>query len=222
MSASQINLKAVLFDLDDTLFDRDKAQLEMIATIMQKYQQLFEGVDEESIVKAFIESDKKATTEFDQGANIDDVRVGRSVRFLNALGLSTAPAEEMTAFYLDAYPTLNVPMKGVDSVIKDLAVRFQLGIVTNGSPDHQYQKLNTLNIKRFFECVVISEDVGIRKPDPEIFWKATSLLGREPEECLYVGDLLETDMLGAKRARIQACWLNARGKRPSKDDVKPD
>ena len=97
-----------------------------------------------------------------------------------------------------------------------------MGIISNGSPDVQYRKLKTLGIKHLFDCILLSEKVGIRKPDPKIFWKATTSLAKEPEECLYVGDSYERDVLGAKKAGMRACWFNPRGLRLPQEDVEPD
>jgi len=64
--------------------------------------------------------------------------------------------------------------------------------------------------------------LGIRKPDPGIFWHATGLLGREPEECLYVGDSYAADVVGGKKAGVQVCWFNPGGLRPVQVDVESE
>ena len=64
--------------------------------------------------------------------------------------------------------------------------------------------------------------MGIRKPDSRIFWHATGLLGREPEECLYVGDSYTADVVGGKKAGVQVCWFNPGGLRPAQVSVECD
>jgi len=219
---SKNKLKAVLFDLDDTLFDRDKSQIEIIRTIVNKYKDLFKGIEEEKIIKTFLESDRIATKEFEDGGNIDEVRVMRSERFFEMLGLSTELANEMTTIYLNLYPTLNIPVENAELVLKNLEEKFQLGIVSNGSLEIQNSKLETLNIKHYFECIILSEEVGFRKPDPRIFWVATNSLSVDSNECLYIGDLIEVDVLGAKNAGMLSCWFNRREAQIAESNVRPD
>lgn len=219
------DVKAVLFDLDDTLYDRDKAQREILRVIVQEFPDLFTGIDEERMVDAFIESDLVAVKEYNAGNHIDEVRVRRTRNFLKNVGLSEKGKDyvnEITTIYLIAYPTLNVPIEGTKSVLENLAEKFQLGIVSNGSLEVQFQKLITLNIKYLFNCIILSEEVGIRKPDPRIFLKAANSLAREPKECLHIGDSYDADILGAKNAGIRACWFNPRGLPLSQDKIKPD
>jgi len=215
-------VKAVLFDLDDTLFDRNKAQREILHRIIHEFREMFTGIDKEAITHAFFESDRLSTEEFNAGDSIDVVRIERSRKFLNILGLSENFAGKITEIYIKSYPAINVPVKNAKVVIRNLAKKFQLAVISNGSRDVQHQKLETLGIKDLFRCIVLSEEVGIRKPKPGIFWKATTLLDREPEECLYVGDSYNTDIVGAKKAGMQTCWFNPKCASLSQNDVKPD
>jgi putative hydrolase of the HAD superfamily len=97
-----------------------------------------------------------------------------------------------------------------------------LGIVTNGSLEVQYAKIDTLHIRHYFDCIVISEEVGFRKPDPMIFVKAAEMLSMEPKECIYIGDLYNTDAVGAKKAGMKSCWFNPHGHQAPDGDVGPD
>lgn len=216
------DLKAVLFDIDDTLFDRNRAQGEIVHLIVQTFRGLFTGIEEERIANAFFESDRVGREAFDAGGSIDAARIGRSRAFLKTLGLSEDLADKITAMYVRSYPAVNAPVRGAACVVRDLAEAFQLGIISNGSPDVQYRKLKTLGIKHLFDCILLSEEVGMRKPDPEIFWRAAVSLARKPEECLHVGDSYESDVLGAKKAGMLACWFNPHGVRRSQVDIKPD
>jgi HAD superfamily hydrolase (TIGR01549 family) len=217
-----VDSKAVLFDIDDTLFDRNGAQWEVIHLMVQVYPDIFAGIDEKAIVEAFLESDRISTQEFNAGSSVDETRTLRGKVFLKILGLSEDFAEMITEMYVKSYPNINAPVKGAKSVANHLAKRFQLGIASNGSPDVQYRKLRNLGIEHLLDCIMLSEEIGIRKPDPRIFWKAAALLDKRPEECLYIGDSYDSDTVGAKKAGMQACWFNPNGLRPSRVDVRPD
>jgi HAD superfamily hydrolase (TIGR01509 family) len=215
------NIKAILFDVDDTIFDRGGAQRKALRLIVREFHDIFAGIDKQTIVDAFLESDRLAMEKFYAGGSFEETRAARGKEFLKLLGLSEDFADKITEMYVKSYPTIDAPVKGAKSVIIKLAGRFQLGVVSDGFPDTQYRKLRTLGIEDLVDCIVLAGEIGIRKPDPGIFWKAAELLARKPEECLYVGDFYEADVLGAKKAGMQACWFNPDGLRPS-TEVKPD
>jgi FMN phosphatase YigB (HAD superfamily) len=83
-----------------------------------------------------------------------------------------------------------------------------------------YSLIEKFRIGRFFEKIVISEEVGWRKPKPVIFTTAIELLGIRPEEALYVGDNFSADICGAKGVGMDAVWLNS--KKESEEGLKPE
>lgn len=215
-------LKAIIFDVDDTLYDRTGAQFGILRIIMQKFSDLFSGTDEQAAIDAFIKSDEIALEYYYSGTPGDESRAIRSREFLRILGLNDEFADAITKIYVDLYPTIKSPVKGAESVVATLDKKYQLGIVSNGLPDVQYRKLKVLNLEHFFECIVLSGELGIQKPDPRIFWEATSILNKKPEECLYIGDHYEVDIPGAKSAGMKACWFNPNGLEIPQIEVKPD
>jgi HAD superfamily hydrolase (TIGR01549 family) len=216
------DLKAILFDVDDTLFDRHGAQLMALAAVVRQFPGVFAGIDHGIAVEAFLESDRIIVQEFSESDYaFGQARSRRQQLFLRLLGLDESPAEEMAKFYVEVYPRSHAPIEGAEAVVQELAACFRLGIVSNGFPDVQYQKLETLEIHRFFECIVLSEELGIRKADPGIFWRATELLGVRPDDCLYVGDSYANDVVGGKQAGMCVCWFNPGGQ-AAPGDVLPD
>ncbi|MBT2757168.1 HAD family hydrolase [Mesobacillus foraminis] len=90
---------------------------------------------------------------------------------------------------------------------------YRLLLLTNGSPDLQNTKLEiTAELSPYFDEIVISGDFGRGKPDPGIFEHALSLLSLQKEEAIMVGDNLMTDILGANRAGIKSVWINRHNK----------
>ena len=88
-----------------------------------------------------------------------------------------------------------------------------IGIVTNGPTEVQRAKLDLLGIDRLVDFVLVSEEFGVAKPDPQIFREALRLAGVRPEEAVFVGDSAEFDMAGARAAGIPTVWVN-RHQRP--------
>ena len=105
-------------------------------------------------------------------------------------------------------------------VLDKLKGHYQLLMLTNGSPELQNTKLTlTPELVTYFDQIVISGDFGKGKPDPTIFDHTLKLLSLDKGEVVMVGDNLNTDILGAKRAGITSVWLNRHDRKP--EDVKP-
>ena len=94
------------------------------------------------------------------------------------------------------------------SVLATLRDHCRLGLVTNGAPALQREKLERAGLARWFDVVVVSGDLGIGKPDPAPFHAALNPLGLAPGDAMMVGDSLERDVLGAQRAGLRAIWLD--------------
>ena len=215
-------IKSIFFDVDDTLFDRREAQNEILRLIACEFSQLFSGIEEKRIIDAFLESDRITMQEYVIGEPPSKLRTRRSQVFLGLLGLSNQFSDEITAMYVNQYPTVYAPVAGAKKVVEYLASRFQLGVISNGLPDVQYKKLETLGIRHLFHCIVLSEELGVEKPNPGIFLHAISLVGATPEVSLYIGDSYQADVVGAKKAGMKACWLNRSGEGSGQMELKAD
>jgi putative hydrolase of the HAD superfamily len=216
------NIKAMLFDVDGTLFDRKLAQTKVCKLIVEQLPRVFHTFSMEHIQEAFLKSDQITTEVFNTGAPSEGSRDKRSRLFLQLLCAKEEYAEKVTELYVRDYPLVNAPVDGAIAVVKKLSVKFKVGVVSNGFPDVQYRKLETMGLYDLFSCIVLSEVIGIRKPDPAIFQKAASLIHMKPAECLYVGDSYAYDVIGAKNAGMQACWLNPESIKPQDETIKAD
>ena len=112
----------------------------------------------------------------------------------------------------DLYP-------GVLMVLDQLAERAKLALVTNGLGSVQRARLSRLGISDRFAAIVISGEVGVSKPHPQIFDIAFQRLGHpDRTRALMIGDSLSSDMAGASRYGIATCWYNRDGA-PRPDSV---
>ncbi len=108
------------------------------------------------------------------------------------------------------------------AVLDQLYKSYTLILITNGSPELQNNKLQiTPQITPYFKHIVISGAFGKGKPDPSIFSHALSTAGIKPHEAIMVGDNLLTDILGANRSGIRSVWVN-RHHKPRNNDIVPD
>ena len=202
------NIRAVFFDVDDTLFDRSLAQRKVLEIVVQQFPHIFGAFGVERVARAFTESDRITAEDFEAGAPSEGLRQKRSRLFLQLLDLREDLADAITEVYVRDYPTVDASMPGAVPLVKELSRRFIVGVVSNGLPDVQYRKLEAMGLGEVFSCIVLSEEIGIRKPDPGIFHHAAWLLQLQPAECLYVGDSYASDVVGAKASGMLTCWLN--------------
>jgi HAD superfamily hydrolase (TIGR01509 family) len=216
------DIKAILFDVDDTLFDRAQAQLKVLYKIVDALPGLFSALDFERVAEAFLESDRLTTNDFNAGAMSTYLRDSRSKLFLKLLEIAESYANDITEIYVRDYPNVYAPAGSAISVIKELSKKYQIGAVSNGLSDVQYRKLDTLGLRNILSCIVLSEEIGIRKPEPAIFLCAAQSLGRRPDECLFVGDSYTSDVVGAKNAGMYTCWFNPAKLPVQSKEMKPD
>lgn len=86
--------------------------------------------------------------------------------------------------------------------------RYQLGIITNGPSAAQWEKVDRLGLGPFFDCILVSSDLPWAKPDRNIFYAACHYLGVQPEQCVMIGDKLETDVQGGVESKLGiTVWL---------------
>lgn len=116
----------------------------------------------------------------------------------------------------------------VVSTLQRLHNKYKLGIVSNFAiPECIWKLLEKYNLKKFFDVIVISAEVNKRKPSPEIFQKALRSLDAAPSETVFVGDTLNMDVEGAKRAGMKAILILRRTSatdtsKPACTTIKPD
>ncbi len=100
---------------------------------------------------------------------------------------------------------------GCRALLRALAPRFQLAIVTNGIDRVQRSRLRVSRLDGFFGTIVTSEGCGFAKPDPRILGVALEALDVAPREAVYVGDDVRVDGLAARRAGMGFVWMDRAG-----------
>jgi len=210
-----MNLKAIFFDLDNTLCNWSHGwESAREHGIQAAYKTL--SVRDSAITfaqwhEAFYEATAEVAHFWEQPIR-QGVSVGkeRSRRILARLGIEADEAfiDSLTeAFYLAVLEHLQL-YPDADEALRLLRGRFVLGLITNGPADIQRAKVERLELPKRVDYVLISGELGIAKPDPQIFHHALGLAQVGAEEFLFVGDSPETDILGAKEAGVWAAWIN--------------
>jgi len=119
---------------------------------------------------------------------------------------------ELVEFWRERFPRCSVEREGATATLRGLRDRgVKRGLITNGQPT-QRVKVDAMGLGELLEVMVISEEVGMKKPDPRIFRMTLDRLGVDASEAVFVGDNLELDIAGARGVGMRALWLNPDGK----------
>ncbi len=190
-------IRAVLFDLDGTLYDRDAVVLRVAHEQFETFRDRFGDVDRDALIAR--------TMELDDHGYARRADVYRSL--LAGMPVDPQLAGDLEAHFWDCYCRhCDVPDDAVSTLESLRAAGKKLGVITNGPVGWQSRKLRTLGLTDYFDEVVISEAVGIAKPEAGIFNVALARLGVEAREAMFVGDHPEFDVAGAHAAGLTAVW----------------
>ncbi len=210
-------LRAVLFDLDNTLYDTGRQV----------------ALARENAVKAMIAAGLEADYE-EAAAALADVVSERGPNYgrhyddmMARLGLKPDPKAIAAgvAAYHDAKTAYLVPYPDTVPTLLEIRDRgYRIGVVTDGVPVKQWEKLIRLGLSDFFHAVTVTDEESAQKPNPKSFRNAAAALKVKPGECMMVGDRLDRDVRGAKAAGMTAVQLAADGRlrEPVDEGEEPD
>lgn len=117
-------------------------------------------------------------------------------------------AQALSTRYRALYQARRRAVPGAREVLERLHGRAAIAIVTNSQVEEQEEKLAFLGFRHLVDHLVVSEDVGVLKPDPRIFQIALDRAGAPAERAVMLGNSWETDVLGARAAGVRAVWFN--------------
>ncbi len=193
-------IKVVLFDLDDTLIDTSKlaeiARRNAIENMIRAGMPADFGIAYHELIELINEYGSNFNRHFDY--------------LLRRLDLPHNP-KWVAAGVIGYHNTKISHLKTVKGVRKTLLALKQmglmLGIITDGDPVKQWEKILRTEIEDYFDDVLISDFVGVKKPHIKIFQKALKNFGVKPHEAVMVGDRLYSDIYGAKNAGMKTVWF---------------
>ena len=119
---------------------------------------------------------------------------------------------ELWEEFFSVIPTKSRLMPHAYEVLEYLAEKYNLYILSNGFQELQCHKMRSAGIDRFFKKIVLSDDIGVLKPWPEIFHFALSATQSEVRDSLMIGDSWENDVAGAKGVGMHQVFYNVTGK----------
>jgi putative hydrolase of the HAD superfamily len=215
-------IKAVLFDLDDTLYDHSYSSRNGLQALKNKYECLRDArLDVLELEYLSVLNEIHLSKVLTGLSTIEEARIERYKKFFSKFGIN-ADLEfisEARKIYSSAYRTNQRAVPGALELLNKLKEKVKIGIVTNNLLKEQLGKIKIIGITSFIDEIVVSEEAGYIKPSPEIFQIALYKLGCKADECVMIGDSWETDIVGARNAGIRAIWFNRYGNKYPDTDL---
>lgn len=205
--------KNIFIDLDDTLYDFKGASMESFkeAYDLLGYNRFFSSF--EQYIELYTPRNLQLWEQYGRG-EITKSELNR-IRYsypLEAVGIHD---EELAAQFcreaLSRIPTKNKLIPGCKELLDYLYPKYNLYILSNGFQELQEHKMQTTGIRRYFKSLILSDHIGINKPRRELFEHALNSTGSTVTDSIMVGDMFETDIVGAANIGLDQLFFNISG-----------
>lgn len=199
-----MKIKHVFFDLDHTLWDFEKnSDLAFV--------EIFEKNKVRVPITEFLTVYKPLNREFwklyrEEKISKKELRYRRLKQAFDAINyeISDELIDVLAIEYIEALPLNNYLFDGTFEILDYLQTKYELHIITNGFEEIQSKKMESSKISEYFNKVITSESVGVKKPNPLVFEHALKVANAAKENSIMIGDSIEADIYGAINAGIQA------------------
>lgn len=201
-------IKGIIFDFDGTISNRYKNAYNVFDDYARGIFKDFDDMHYEAMLQDFLTDDCNGT-----------IKVNfRLSPFINKYKeyLPEDFEEKFTEFYYEYMWKYCVLREETIEVLKKLQGKYKLAIFSNGQSKSQHDKIDNINVTQYFDEVIVSGDIGISKPAAGALQYAADKLGVKYDECLMVGDVFSSDILGAINAGIKPVWICTEKDRPAK------
>ena len=197
-----MDIKAIIFDFDDTLGDREKYSYRTFCEVLDRVCPDLDPWDREMVLQHMMVLDQHGEV------NRSYVRNGILEKFGIDLG------ENLHEYWLGNQWRNSVLFEDAFSVLETLKQRgYKIGILTNGEAYGQRAKLRKNGLEELVDAAIASGETDCAKPDARIFEKIAGMLGLSTGECAYVGDMFRNDIYGAHKAGMVPVWFWPHGYR---------
>ena len=202
--------QAVIFDLDNTLMDFEACVQQSLCEVRTQHGLYLDNEEEwDAFQLRHEEHSFRHWMDHVNGIGAPDIHNVIANTFRDALcSLHADQYEQAGRTYWHEFSRISVFEAGAERLLSQLHGRAKLGLISNGVGAAQRGRLENGGILQLFDSLLVSDEVGIRKPDRAIFELSIQQLGVEPEEVLFVGDSLTDDFQGALNAGIDFCFYN--------------
>ena len=212
--------KHIFFDLDRTLWDFDAAAEVAFERIYEKYDLQNLGIPNAHEFHEVYHPLNEHLWELYRENKItkDFLNRTRFVLPLEHYGIHDIDlADYLSVDYMYWSPRIVRLVSGAKELLDYLKPKYHLHLITNGFQEVQHTKLSVSRLEPYFETLTVSEEVGVKKPNPEIFLFALNKAHAKIEESLMIGDEMAVDIDGARAAGMDQLLFN-----PKSEEVEGD
>lgn len=208
-----MTIDTILFDLDDTLVEYEKTTQEMLEATYEKLE-----IEPIFSASAYV---SRFDEFLDESEDLTRVRANCFGALAEERGYDRTIGQEMA----DVYSRIRDPagvqcIEGATEALDALSAEFSMGIVTNGPPQIQRPKIESVGLDQWTDTVVCGGFDTPAKPSAEPFDLALDRLGASADEAVVVGNSLQSDIAGARAAGITSVWIPTSEETPG--DIRPD
>ncbi|MGW7255965.1 HAD family hydrolase [Streptomyces sp. NPDC054834] len=206
-----MSIRAVVWDVDDTLFDYTTADRTGMRDHLAAEGLLVGYASPEEAVVRWREITERQWARFAAGELSFEAQRRERVRVFLGQELTDAEADAWFRRYVAHYEAAWALFPDVLPVLDALAATHRHAVLSNSSIHVQERKLRTLGVRDRFEAVLCAAELGVSKPEARAFLAACEALGLPPHEVAYVGDHPEIDGRGAAEAGLRSVWIDRAG-----------
>lgn len=210
-------IKAVIFDLDNTLYDYDQSHVYGMKSLAEYCQNAF-GMSAEETEQCYRKANRIVIDRIGTDTASIHNRLIRTQCMLELLGQPLFPhALKMYHAYWDESIRQTKPSPGVIDFLKGLKERnIRTGVGTDMTAFIQYRRIEQSGAAPYIDFVVTSEEAGVEKPDYHLFELCVQKAGVRPEECIFIGDNVKKDIEGAWESGLKGIWYTQEKDPPEK------
>ena len=206
-----MRIKHVFFDLDHTLWDFETNSDKTFRYIFERNTV---NLDFDLFVETYRPINRKYWKLFrEDKVSKSDLRYLRLKEAFDALQFKAEDEliHTLSEEYIAFLSSNNALLENALEVLAYLEQKYRLHIITNGFEEVQHRKLSSSNLRPYFDQVITSERVGVKKPDPRIFNFALEVAGASSDESMMIGDNFEADILGARNVGMHTVFCEFNG-----------
>lgn len=204
-------IKHIFFDLDHTIWDFDRNAEETLMELFDHYRLPELGLSSpQNFIQTYTENNHLLWSQYHLGKiSKETLRAERFNKTFRQLGVQPELIpQQFEEDYVRISPTKTNLFEGSEKVLAYLQKKYTLHIISNGFKETTLTKMRVSNLNPFFKNVIISEEVGVNKPDPRVFAYALEKAGATKDESVMIGDSLEADIRGAQDFGMRAIFFN--------------
>jgi len=206
-----LSFKYIFFDLDDTLLNHKAAEQSGLQDVYRQFD-FFAEINPQELIDEYHKVNSEQWGLYSrEEVTREQLQRNRFEKTLQNLGFDGSRYQEVGDLYMQCYRNHWQWMDGAQQAYEAILKEYPVGILTNGFSETQQLKFEQFGLYDSANHTVISEEVGVLKPDPKVFAHATEKAGVSKNEILYIGDSFRSDIEGGSQFGWNTAWFTANG-----------